>query len=53
MGHADDEGASIFLDGRVDQELESRNERFAALETETFHSVELAGHERTPLMGII
>ena len=51
VSHADDKGASALLDCRVDAEFQAGDERLAAFETETFHGVELASHEGTPLMG--
>ena len=50
VSHANDKSARTFLHGRVDAELEARDEGLATLEAESLHRVELAGHEGTPLV---
>jgi len=50
MRHTNDKSSGAFLHSGVNAEFESWDEGLAALETESFHGIELAGHESTPLV---
>jgi len=51
VGHSDNETLSAHLSTLVDRYFESRDERFATLETKTLHGVELLRSEVAELVS--